>query len=897
MNREKNWHELSNEELERVFRTDSAAGLSEKEAARRLAHGENNVWEVKGEGAKRYAARSLFDLTTVLLIITVLACAFFGDSTMALAICLMLAAGRAARIWVYIWAKRVFESNALASLPRAKVVREGNVLTLPSSKIVPGDVIILDSGDTVPCDIRLTAADYIVVSESNVTGIKGTVAKSSAVVEGGADGDAALSARTNMVYAASTVISGFAIGIAVATGDDTLIAAREGRITLESDDDVATVEKLSEWGRACNLCLMGAAFLITFIDIAFGGDSIVEAFLPSIAMAAAGLSEYICAIGAYAWAKKLKGSEECVLSKAAKAEKIANTELLMLRSIAVMQSKKTTLHSYYRNGELTMMGTEDAKTPYSLLRLACYCTGATPEGGIARGSFETRASTQGVLPYHLVRSLWEDNKGGDEGCARYNIVQHLCAGDPNAQGFDSALLCSGNDFYFVITGGVERVLALCSHSDHNGERHRLRDDEIEKICAYAKELRKHGVNLAAIAMRESQYNNLARLSVLQSGLCFQGFIAVSDRPEAGVCESLARMKRAGSRSVIFTENGEEDLCYARAEGVFEQGDLYFSLEESAKLRSLSPEKGRVIMIETPGGTEGVKERLRFMKLCRESELSLTYVGFGIEDMWSMRGADASFAVPTPSGVLPQGIRNRAHGIAQSSGGGLYNILTLMNNCRRALVNIKSILNYLVVSHVARLVLMVLLGAMGLGLPSAATLVFWGVLVDLAVSFAGACSPCSIMDGEEHKLGRLSVSPEGKREILLPTMYGSLLAVLSVAMPFIASGFMSLIGRPCELSDGIIVSVAVCSCIMGMPFVGMEFSGGYGLFSKKSKVGREYLIPLVLAIFGSLMILVLPMAHTAFATTFPGWIMIAFAFLPAVLTVIAMSVARAMNKKV
>ena len=101
MNRERNWHSLSSAELERAFRTDSAKGLSDREAHRRLRHGKNTVWEVKTTSVKRYAIRSLFDLATVMLVLAVFASAFFGSADMAIAICILLLLGRGARIGIY----------------------------------------------------------------------------------------------------------------------------------------------------------------------------------------------------------------------------------------------------------------------------------------------------------------------------------------------------------------------------------------------------------------------------------------------------------------------------------------------------------------------------------------------------------------------------------------------------------------------------------------------------------------------------------------------------------------------------------------------------------------------------------------------------------------------------
>lgn len=891
MNREKNWYSLSGSEIERVFRTDGAKGLSQREAARRLRHGKNTVWEVKSQNAGRYAVRSFFDLATVLLVVTVLCCAFFGSSHMAVAICIILALGRGARIAVYIWSEKVLEANAKEALPRAKVVRSGTVKVVSSENIAPGDVIILDTGDTVPCDIRLTAADNILVAESRITGNDGIVSKNSDVVKTADGEDVPLAKRTNMVYASGVIISGFAVGIAVATGDDTLVCTREGRIILAGEKDVSTVEKLSEWGRICSLCLVGAALVITLIGIVFGNSTLADAFLPSIAMAAAGLSEYIAAVGTFAWAKKLRSSNGCVLSRASIAEKAANAQVMVLRSVSTLKSGKTTLHSYYVDEKLTLIGTKDAKIPSRLLRLGCYCTGISPAGSIAKGSFGVRPREAGILPYKLVRQIFEENK--DDSPDAYTIVQHIPAGNVDSGGLDNVLLAKGNEFYFCTMGSVDRILAGSSYQMKNGEKIPFTESDRRSVKAYADELKKHGVTLAAIGFRDSHYNNLRRLSVLQSSLTFEGFIAVSERSAEGVVPFLSDFRKAGGRVVVFSDNGEEDKCYAEAEGVYTTGDRVYTKKESEALKGLTLEEGSLCIVETTDGTDGIKERLRILKLISENELCTIYVGFGVEDMWNMRNADVTFAVPAPGGVLPQGIRTQAHGIADSQGGGFGEVCKIIDKCRKAMFNIRNILTYLVISHVSRLVLMLLSAALGLPLPSASMLVFWGVVLDFFVALATA----TVEGGDAGmKSGQIMIAPDRASEVLVPTMYGALCAVVSLITPICVKAFVpaGIIGVGV---DGVtIMTCAVLGCLLAMPVLGAEYAGGYGLFSKKSRLTLWYAVPFALSIFVAVPAMLVPAITTAFGAAFLGWIMWAATLIPAAIMVAVTSVVRAINKK-
>ncbi len=896
MNRDKSWHSKTNAELERIFRTDGAKGLGEGEAQRRLRHGKNTVWEVKTAGVGRYAARSFLDLCTVLLILTVVICAFFGLGDAALAILVMLAVGRALRVGIYIWSERVFEKNATLALPRAKVVRGGSVKVLAADRVVAGDVIILDSGDTVPCDIRLTAADNVLVFEGNVTGNEGIISKNSEVIADA--GEIPVTVRTNTVYAGSTVISGFAIGIAVATGDDTLICTREGRTVLAGEKDVSTAVKLSDWGRICSIGLMSMALVITLIGIFVGGGDLTGTFVPSMAMASACLSEYIGAAGSFAWAYKLRQQkdQQSVLVKASVAEKAANTEVLLLRDISVLKSKKITLHSYYESEKLSMMGTKGAKTPARLLRLACYCTGATPEGSVVSGALAARQNAASVLPYSLVRSLCEENREGVADEEKYTIVQHLPARDQEAQGVDCVLLAKENSFFFSAMGSVEDILSMSAYQRVGDDKAPLSEADREKILAFARELRRHGVTLAAVGLRDSHYNNLRRVSVLLSSLCFEGFVAVADRPEEGVVSYLKDFREAGGRVVIFSDRGEEDKFYCEAEGIFKTGDLFLEKQKSAAQKSLSLEEGGLILCETGTGAEGLRARLRFTKLCRsEFPLAMSYVGYGVEDMWCMRECDASFAVNTPAGILPQGIRTVAHGLVDSAGGGFCEVCNILKRCRGAMRDIRNSLKYLIASHVARLILMLVLSAAGMTLPTAPVLVFWGVILDFVTVIATVAIDVR-RDESVFSRGRISQAPDGKREVILPTMYGSLLAVLSVVMPFVSSALLKYGGLAPNMSGGAVMTCMVMSCIFAMPVIGAEYAGGYGLFSKKSKLSLLFIAPFAVAIAGMAVMLFIPDIRIAFGMEFPGWIMTAFSLVPALLLVGVMSLARAVRSK-
>ncbi len=920
MKQDKNWHHLTVDRLSAVFKTDSVTGLTDREATRRLRRGANKIWTVRSISLQRYAGRSLADFSTVLLVITALLAAVFGNAAETAAVCVMLAAVRCARILTYVFAQRVFEKNAASALPRARVVRAGTVKTIPADQVVPGDVIVLDTGDTVPCDVRLTAADNVLVSEGMVTGHEGIVSKNAQDIPQGVE-PTPISMRTNMLYASSAVIRGFCMGMAVATGENTLIYAREGQIELSGGEDLPVLSRLSDLGRQCSLGLILIALVICLVGTAIGKLDLFTVFLPSIAMAAACLNEYISAAGAAAWAASLyqKKKGEAVYHNATSAERAAEIQVLFLRSSAALKSEKFSFHAYYEGNTYETVTEKTGHVPQRLLYLAHCATGIAPDGAPAAGQIGQSQGQEGFLAYSVVRSLWKEQqieKMPEQD--RYMVVQHVSCEQTEAGGMDCALLAKENAYYFTCLGRVENVLSQCTTQRIGEETLPLTSQERDKILSLAASLTMQGIAVAAVGFRNSHYNSLRRISVLQSNLCFEGFFAVSQRPQANTLAALENFRKEGGRVVLFSDGSKEDHCFARAQGILEQDDIYMSQQEGMAARSLPLEPGKLLMISTPGGMEGIRERVRFMRLSKKSGLCRGYLGWGVEDMWIMQQADIAFAAPVPGKYgadIPQALRVTANGIVGSGEDGFSPVMGLMMRCRSAVRNIHNIFSYLVVSHMTRVVLLLICAAAGLPLLSASQVVFWGMLMDFSVSFAAALIPAGkyvppvskeeakTEDIDDKKILKSPLPQKGFLQTeagstLVLALYGTLLAVLAVLSPYLGRALIDLLGPSCDLNGRIQQSCMFLSCICAMPFIASEFCGGNGLFHKDSRYGRFFWIPYAAAILGTVWTIaaggLTAAQNVTLHTLAPGWLLFIFALLPVLVSVAAVSIVRALT---
>lgn len=917
MKQDRNWHHLTVEKLSSVFKTDSVTGLTDREAARRLRRGTNKIWVVRSVSFKRYAGRSLADFSTVLLVITVLLAAVFGNGAETAAVCIMLAVTRCARIIAYVCAQHIFRKNAAASLPRARVVRAGTVKTIPADQVVPGDVIVLDAGDTVPCDVRLTAADHVLVSEGQLTENEGITAKNARDIPEGQE--TPISLRTNMLYASSAVVDGFCMGMAVATGENTLVYAREGQIELSGGEKLPALEKLSDVGRQCSLGLILIALVACIVGTVIGKLDLFTVFLPAIAAASACLNEYISAAGAMAWAAALyrKNKSEAIFRDAAAADKAADVEVLFLRSSDALKSGKISFHAYYTGETYQTVSDTASDVPTRLLYLAHCATGTAPGGALYIGQAGAQSEQGGVLPYSVVHSLWEDQRPASVAESdRFMVVEHISAGQAESCGMDSALLARNGEFYFTCLGRTEELLSQCTMQRVNGETIPITPEKREKILSLVSSLTGQGVTVAAVGFRSSHYNSLRRISVLQSNLCFEGFIAVSQRPQKETLTDLRAFRRDGGRVVLFSDGSKEDRCFAQAQGILGKDDIYMTRQESAAARMLPLEPGKLTMVSIPGGIDGIRERVRYIRMSGDSGLCRGYLGWGVEDMWAMQQADIAFAAPVPGKYgadIPPVLRVTAHGITGTESGGFRPMMDMIMRCRAAVQNIHNILSYLVVSHMARVILLLVCAAAGLPLLSASQMVFWGMILDFSAVAAVALVPAGksvsllhrkkeVGAGENDAVNALPVQRKGILDgeamgTLLLALYGTLLAVLAVTSPYLWRMLIGLLGPSCNLTPAVQQSCMFLSCICVMPFVAVEFGGG-GLFRKNAVYGRFIWVPYAAATLGIVWTFVsggltADSDVSALDTAAPGWLLFIFTLLPVLISVVALSVVRAL----
>ena len=842
MSIETNWHVKDVPTLEAELQTSAATGLSAKEARRRLSKGENRVWKVKRATVGEAALRALLDLSTLLLLVVALVAAVFEKTTELFAIIVIVVLGGALRVALHMWTMRVFEEKARGVIPRTTVIRDSKPTIGSAEHLAVGDVIMLYAGDTVPADARVVATSGLLVYENRMTDNRSLVFKTADTITEG-ETERPIEKRDNMLFAGSTVVSGEARALVVATGNATLAAAKFGTLTIPSGEKLKINAKLAKWSRAVSIASLASILLVTLIGAAIRGGSAIELLLSASALAGATMSEALSVIGALSIAMCVKHADaeesgRAKVKNAATAEELNETDTFLLEDPAMIKAGDVTLNAYFIGDRLINVDEPGGDTAAELLKYCYATTGVLPQGAFApvEPSVPREASQN---DYNAIRKVFDeyfDDTGEDRAMANTVLVGHEPAGAPESGGLDTVLFCRAGNFEAAISGAVELVLTCCTTIRKGGRVCPLTREDLTKITEEASRLRRRGVTTVGVARRDSPYINMNRVSALQMCMTFEGFLAMSDRAYGDALDAVRKMREGDEcRMVCFTEGSDEDRAFLESAGFLTEKDRYITLEEALSSEKIELKRGQFAVICT-GSRDKQKVRRDIFRKLAKGGCRVAYLSRDPGDMWLMKDAPVSFALPAASKIsktIPQALRSSGDVVLiPGAGGGVHESFRVMELSRGAGMNLRRAVRYLVSSNVARLVLLLVSAFMKSARPAdPASFLIWGLIFDLAVSFA-ACRrdpPWNIasLPPEDHTL------TAGVKELAKPVIFGFIWSFLLLSIP---AALTALPGT--TLSDGEASNLVFVTALITIPVVGSEMITNGSLFKRSRHRGRE-----------------------------------------------------------
>jgi magnesium-transporting ATPase (P-type) len=648
------WHTLDADEALRALGTQ-VHGLSSDEARARLArYGPNRLAEVKPPSAWVRLARQFNNLLLYVLMAAAAVTALMGHWVDAGVIMAVVVLNAVIGFVQEGKAERALQAIRHLLAPHAVVLRDGRQHDVDAAELVPGDIVLLASGDSLPADVRLLQARNLRIDEAALTGESVPVDKRVEPVAA----DAAIGDRLCMGYAGTLVTQGQARAVVVATGNATEIG-RIGKM-LESVEQGTTplLAKMAGFGRTLTFVILAAAAALFAFGLLVRGMPAAEVFMAAVGLAVAAIPEGLpaimtitLAIGVQRMAQRhavirrlpaveTLGSVTVICSD--KTGTLTRNEMTVQQVVCAGQTVDVEGAGYAPEGALKLDGAvlepaalaERAPALAALVEVAALCNDAslheadgrwTLAGDPTEGALLTLAMKAGLNPAELKVER-----------ARLDVIPF-----ESEHRFMATLHAADGGAVAFVKGAPERVLTMCATElDAQGREQPL---DAARWHAEIEAQAQAGRRVLALARRTlpAGKQDLDHPDVAQ-GLTLLGLVGIIDPPREEAVEAVAQCTAAGIRVVMITgDHGVTASAIAAQLGMGEGLKAVTGPELEAMDDATMREVVRSTRVFARASPE---HKLRLVRALKANGEVVAMTGDGVNDAPALKQADVGVAM-------------------------------------------------------------------------------------------------------------------------------------------------------------------------------------------------------------------------------------------------------------
>jgi Ca2+-transporting ATPase len=652
----KHWHAIDTTDVQRFLETDTAKGLDRFEVQRRQGHFGPNLITAQKKKSPFVLFLQQFNQALVYILIAAGAITFILQEYIeALFIFGVVLVNALIGFIQEYKALAAIDALVHTLVTEATIIRSDRQERIDAAELVPGDVVILQSGDKVPADMRLFEYHTLRIDESALTGESVPVFKQSAPLTP----DMVLADRTNMAYASTLVTFGRGAGIVVATGDKTEVGRISKLMTSAVEMQTPLTKKIAQFSHYLIFVIFALA-AVTFGVGLLRGEPLFDMFLAAVALAVGTIPEGMPAAITIMLALGVSrmASRRAIIRKLPAVETLGSTTVICSDKTGTLtQNEMTVLAIHTVDGGYTLTGTgygpegaiqpiADSGSNDSIALNACLTSGVLCndsrvvnkngqwqiEGDPTEGALVVAATKAGID----AENLRQTHPRSDE--IPFDSKHQFMATLNTAQA-DSARR-------IFLKGATEVLLERCATAlDSNGNEVALDHGAMQ---AAATKLASRGLRVLTMAqtpiLRDDQDINLANRP---DGLVFLGFQAMMDPPRPSSADAVQTCRRAGIGVKMIT--GDHALT---AEAIAHK----IGMMDNAGTESPSVITGTEIAgLDDEGLVEAAESTTVFARVTPEQKLRLVealqdrshvvaMTGDGVNDAPALRKANIGVAM-------------------------------------------------------------------------------------------------------------------------------------------------------------------------------------------------------------------------------------------------------------
>ena len=720
------WHDMNVYEVLKEKKSNERIGLTSKEAERRKQEfGENKLEEKKKESIIMRFIKQFNDFMIIILIIASIVSFIvekmngtndYIDSIIIIGIVVFNA------ILGLIQenkAEKSIEALKKMSSPTAKVKRDGKIFEIPSQEVVPGDIIILETGKFVPADCRLINSYNLKIEEAALTGENLPIEKDASKI---LKRDIPMGDMVNLAFATTVVTGGHGEAVVLDTGMNTKVGKIAHMIMNDKAPETPIQRKLAEVGKNLGIVCLVICFLIFVIGI-FKKIEIKEMFMTSVGLAVAAIPEglpaivtIVLSIGVTKMARK-----NAIIRKLPAVETLGSSSVICSDKTGTLtQNKMTVVNLSNVNGKI-----QEEYEEKKLIELASMCTDCVIIGNKLKtekgANWRQVYSVEGEpTEKAIVEKSLEMGINKRELYSQYERINDV----PFSSERKLMTTVHKTDYgYRIITKGAPDVLLhKCNRYYFNGSELNMNTNIESKIKNINEAMAKDALRVLAVSYKDI-YELPDKIDEnLEKDLVFVGLVGMIDPPREGVKKSIRICKNAGIKTVMITgDHIATAKAIAKDLGILGKKDLAITGKELDTISDKDLEKN--IMQYSVFARVSPEHKVRIVNAYKKIGNIVAMTGDGVNDAPALKNADIGIAM----GRNGTDVAKNASDMILTDDN-FVTIVSAVKEGRNIYDNIRKAIHFLISTNVGEIVTIFLGLLLGLESPLLAIQLLWINLV-------------------------------------------------------------------------------------------------------------------------------------------------------------------------
>ncbi|KKW73005.1 calcium-translocating P-type ATPase, SERCA-type [Lactococcus cremoris] len=623
-------------------------GLKPKEVELRQAEdGFNELKEKKKTSTWELFIDTLKDPMVIVLLLVAFVQLFLGEFVESLVIFIVLMINSVVAVVQTKRAESSLDSLRQMSAPSAKVLRNGEKISIPARELVVGDIVSLEAGDFIPADGRLIDVQNLRVEEGMLTGESEPVEKFSDLIEG----EAALGDRKNMVFSSSLVVYGRADFVVTAIAEQTEIGKIAQMLETAEAKQTPLQQKLEKFGKQLGWAILALCALIFAVQIlrlfttnqtADMQKAILDSFMFAVAVAVAAIPEalssvvtIVLSVGTNKMAK-----QHAIMRNLPAVETLGSTSIICTDKTGTLtQNKMTVVDSYLpteSSKELIDLSQVDQKL---LLNAMVLCNDS---------SFSQEGQALGD-PTEVALIAYSDKIG--------HPYQELREKSPRLAEFpfdsERKLMSTINDFEgqktIFVKGGPDVLFNRCNQVFLDGKVQEFTPELKEKFQAQNEAFSQKALRVLAYAYKPVSDDKKELTLTDENDLILIGLSAMIDPPREAVYDSIAEAKKAGIKTIMITGDHKTTAqAIAKDIGLMNEGDMALTGQE---LDALTEDELRENLQKiSVYARVSPENKIRIVRAWQNEHQVTAMTGDGVNDAPALKQANIGIAMGSGTDV-------------------------------------------------------------------------------------------------------------------------------------------------------------------------------------------------------------------------------------------------------